>query len=51
MRPPVGDVRLPVQPGDVVVTVPNGTSAPGLEGFTDSRFPQLVQRNKLFFEG
>ena len=28
-----------------MVTVPNGTSARGLEDFTDSRFPQLVQRD------
>jgi RHS repeat-associated protein len=34
-----------------VVTVPNGTGVPGLNDFTDTRFPQLTQRNKLFFEG
>jgi RHS repeat-associated protein len=34
-----------------VVTVPNGTGQPGLEDFTETRFPQLVQRNRLFFEG
>jgi Salmonella virulence plasmid 65kDa B protein/Insecticide toxin TcdB middle/N-terminal region len=34
-----------------VVTVPNGTSVPGLEDFTATRFPQFTQRNSLFFEG
>src|SRR5262249_36524585 len=34
-----------------VVTVPNGAGVSGLENFTETRFPQLVQRNKLFFEG
>src|SRR5262249_4680315 len=32
-----------------VVTVAPGVG--GLENFTDVRFPELVQRNKLFFEG
>jgi YD repeat-containing protein len=34
-----------------VVTAPNGTSMAGLEDFTATRFPQLVQRSKLFYEG
>ena len=34
-----------------VVTVPNGTGVPGLEDFTATRFPQLIRRDKLFYEG
>src|SRR5262249_50281301 len=34
-----------------VVTVPNGTGQAGLEDFTETRFPQLVRTDKLFFEG
>jgi YD repeat-containing protein len=34
-----------------VVTVNNHTGVAGLENFTETRFPQLVQTNKLFFEG
>src|SRR5262249_11792969 len=34
-----------------VVTVPNGTGQPGLEDFTQTRFPQLVRTDKLFYEG
>src|SRR5262249_8103022 len=34
-----------------VVTVPNGTGQPGLEDFTETRFPQLVQTDRLFYEG
>jgi hypothetical protein len=32
-----------------VVTVTSGVT--GLENFTDVRFSQLTQRNRLFFEG
>ncbi len=34
-----------------VVTVPNGTGQPGLEDFTETRFPQMVRRDRLFYEG
>jgi hypothetical protein len=34
-----------------VVTVPNGTGQLGLEDFTETRFPQLVRTDKLFYEG
>src|SRR5262249_60088349 len=34
-----------------VVPVPNGTGQPGLEDFTETRFPQLVQTDRLFYEG
>jgi RHS repeat-associated protein len=34
-----------------VVTVPNGTGQSGLEDFTETRFPQLVRADKLFYEG
>jgi RHS repeat-associated protein len=34
-----------------VVTVPNNTAIAGLEDFTATRFPQLVRRDRLFYEG
>jgi RHS repeat-associated protein len=34
-----------------VVTVPNGAGVPGLEDFTATRFPQMVRRDRLFYEG
>jgi RHS repeat-associated protein len=35
----------------VTVTDPNNTAIPGLEDFTATRFPQLIRRDKLFYEG
>ena len=35
----------------VTVTEPNNTAVPGLEDFTATRFPQLVRRDRLFYEG
>jgi RHS repeat-associated protein len=34
-----------------VVDVPNDTAVPGLGEFTATRFPQLVRRDRRFFEG